>query len=149
MNLKQELYNYCLADINRRLSISEKGLQQLQESLSSETKSSAGDKHETGRAMIQLEREQLGNQLANIEAEKEIILNIDPTAKSQMVSLGSVVITSQNNYFISTSIGKIRLEDTDYYALSLGSPIGQLLSGKRVGDRFVFRGQEIEIVEIR
>ena len=148
MNLKQELYNYCLADINRRLSISEKGLQQLQESLSSETKSSAGDKHETGRAMIQLEREQLGNQLANIEAEKEIILKIDPTTQSQIVGLGSVVLTSQKNYFLSTSIGKIHLDDTDYYALSLGSPIGQLLSGKRVGDRFVFRGQEIEIIEI-
>ena len=104
MNLKQELYNYCLADVNRRMAISEKGLKQLQESLSSETKSSAGDKHETGRAMIQLEREQLGNQLANIEAEKEIFLKIEPTNQSQILGLGSVVLTSQNNYFISSSI---------------------------------------------
>ncbi|MDG4946633.1 3-oxoacyl-ACP synthase [Weeksellaceae bacterium KMM 9713] len=130
------------------MAISEKGLQQLQESLSAETKSSAGDKHETGRAMIQLEREQLGNQLANIEAEKEIILKIDPSSKSQIIGLGAVVLTSQHHYFIATSIGKIRLNNTDYYALSLGSPIGQLLSGKRAGDKFVFRNQEIEILEV-
>ena len=148
MNLKQELYKFCLSDVNRRLAICEKAMRQIQESLASETKSSAGDKHETGRAMIQLEREQMGTQLAQIEAEKEILLKINPENKHEMVRLGSLVFTSQHTYFISTSIGKISLKGKDSYALSINSPIGQLLAGKRVGHKLNFRGEEIEILEI-
>ena len=37
-----------------------------QKALQSETKSSAGDKHETGRAMLQLEMEKAGQQLSGI-----------------------------------------------------------------------------------
>ena len=66
-NIKLELYNKCLAFTQDRLNTINKTIQELQESLTSETKSSAGDKHETGRAMLQLEREKAGQQLAEIK----------------------------------------------------------------------------------
>ena len=37
-----------------------KSILELQQSLDSETKSSAGDKHETGRAMLQIDLEKAG-----------------------------------------------------------------------------------------
>lgn len=149
MTTKQRIYQQCLEAVNQRLLICEKGLANLQESLASETKSSAGDKHETGRAMIQLEREQLGGQLAKIEADKEILLKINPELKTEIVRLGSLVKTSEYTYFIAISSGKITIDGTNFYSISLDSPIGQLLAGKRVGEKFQFRGNEMEILEVK
>ena len=55
--IKEQLFTQCLAFIDNRLITIKNTMQEIQESLLSETKSSAGDKHETGRAMLQLERE--------------------------------------------------------------------------------------------
>ena len=49
--------------IESRLKTIEKAIFELQQSLDSETKSSAGDKHETGRAMLQIELEKNNNKL--------------------------------------------------------------------------------------
>ena len=73
-NTKQKLYKYCLEFIDARLQTVQNQIVEIQNSLLSETKSSSGDKHETGRAMLQLEREKAGQQLAEIQKLNEIIL---------------------------------------------------------------------------
>lgn len=148
MTIKQQIYNHCLETVNQRLLVCEQSLATIQESLASETKSSAGDKHETGRAMIQLDREQLGTQLAAIEIDKAMLLKVNPELNFESVRLGSLVKTSEHSYFIGISAGKITIDRKDYYSISLGSPIGQLLTGKGVGDKLDFRGKEIVVLEI-
>ena len=102
MNLKEQLYNVCLEIVNERQANIQSNFAGIQEAMFSETKSSAGDKHETGRAMLQIEREKLGNQLAEIQKVKEILLKIDPTIVATQGSLGSIVYTSHANYFINS-----------------------------------------------
>ncbi len=94
-NIKQELYNQCQFFIDARLQAITKTIAEIQESLTSETKSSAGDKHETGRAMLQLEREKAGHQLVEIEKQKQILQKINVEAKHQKAALGSVIKTTQ------------------------------------------------------
>ena len=65
--IKRQLYSQCVDFVEERLSNIQNQIRAIQESLTSETKSSAGDKHETGRAMLQLEREKAGQQLAEVE----------------------------------------------------------------------------------
>ena len=55
--MKKALLEFCWNYVNERSERLKKQSGELQESLGSETKSSAGDKHETGRAMVQLEQE--------------------------------------------------------------------------------------------
>ena len=148
MNLKQKILEECLKAVDKKLKTCEEGLKMIQESLASETKSTAGDKHETGRAMIQLEREQLGQQWAKIEAEKTILLKINPESKNEIAGLGSWVGTCDMNYFIATSIGKLTIDGTDCFVISPESPIGKLLAGKRKGEVFLFREKSVEILEI-
>ena len=76
MILKQNLYNQCQEFIDNRFETIQNTIKDIQKSLLSETKSSAGDKHETGRAMLQLEREKAGQQLAEIQKIKEILLKL-------------------------------------------------------------------------
>ena len=65
--LKKQVFDHCWDTVLKQ----EKSLlnrqQLLRESLESEQKSSAGDKHETGRAMVQLEQEKLGKQLHKLQ----------------------------------------------------------------------------------
>ena len=51
--IQQACLDYCDVLINR----AQKEFQFITESANNETKSSAGDKHETGRAMAQIEQE--------------------------------------------------------------------------------------------
>ncbi len=148
MNIKQELYDQCCTFVENKLIAIQKAIYEIQESLTTETKSSAGDKHETGRAMLQLEREKIGQQLAETQKLKEILSKIDSSKMSKKVSLGCVLYSSQHNYFIAISAGKLQLEGDHFYAISAHTPIAQLLLGKSVGEEVVFRNETFSIIQI-
>ena len=148
MNIKQELYSQCLNFVKSRIEAIKRNIEEIQQSLLSETKSSAGDKHETGRAMIQLEREKAGEQLREAEALKEVLFKVNPLSTTLKITLGSVVYTSDLNYFIAISTGQIRINGIAFFAISPQTPIGQKLTGKRIGDEVVFRDKTFKITKV-
>ncbi|MCK8523567.1 3-oxoacyl-ACP synthase [Aquimarina sp. D1M17] len=147
-NIKESLHQYCVTYVNERLQRIQNTIANIQESLTSETKSTAGDKHETGRAMLQLEREKAGKQLAEVQKLQQIINKIEIATSSDRIRLGSLVKTSNGNYFISISVGQIIIENVTYFAIAANTPIGTLLLGKSVGDTINFNGNEITIQKI-
>ncbi len=148
MDPKQHLYNFCNAFITERINRIEKGITALQESLRSETKSSAGDKHETGRAMVQLEREKLGTQLAEAEKQKQLLLKVPLHKNTNSIGLGSWVHTSKGNYFLAISAGETHISGTSTYCISLATPIGKMLLGSTKGDTVVINGRNIQVLEV-
>ncbi|MDO6595795.1 3-oxoacyl-ACP synthase [Oceanihabitans sp. 2_MG-2023] len=148
MKIKEQLYNQCALFVEEKLQTIKNKIQEIQESLTSETKSSAGDKHETGRAMLQLEREKIGQQLAGTQKLKEVLSKVDASKTSKTISLGSVIYTTQNNYFVAISAGELKIDNISFYAISANTPIGKLLLGKTVGDVFSFREQAIKIKKV-
>jgi hypothetical protein len=148
MNLKKELYNQCEAFVNKRLQTVEEVISSNQKALQSETKSSAGDKHETGRAMLQLEMEKAGQQLAGITKMKEILAKIDISKTTTNAHLGSIVFTDKLNYFLSISAGKLKALDKEFFAISISSPIGKLLLGKQENTSINFNKINFKILKI-
>jgi transcription elongation GreA/GreB family factor len=148
LEIKQRLFEMCHDFVEERFLNVQNQIKEIQESLTSETKSSAGDKHETGRAMLQLEREKAGHQLAEIEKLKENLSKVDAKVTSSIVGLGSVVLTSQANYFIAISAGQLEVDSQSFFAISPNTPIGLLMMGKVVGDEVVFREQNFLINSI-
>lgn len=148
MNIKEELLNLCNDYVNQRLQNVEETISSNQKALQSETKSSAGDKHETGRAMLQLEMEKAGQQLQGITLMKEILAKIDVSKTSNIAHLGSIVETNIGSYFLSISSGQLVVADKKYFAVSVSSPIGKLLLGKKENEEVVFNGKKIIIKEI-
>lgn len=149
MNLiKKELHSKCFEFTENRFQTVQNTIYEIQKALLSETKSSAGDKHETGRAMLQLEREKTGLQLAEIQKVKEAFSKIDISSASKNVCLGSVIYTNQVNYYIAVSAGELTVGNITFYAISPSTPIGQLLLSKIVGDSVKFRGKTINIEKI-
>jgi transcription elongation GreA/GreB family factor len=149
MNIKQQLYKACEDFLNKRLEVIQKTISDIQNSLQSETKSSAGDKHETGRAMLQLEREKAGHQLAEVQKLNETLHKIKLESHHQSVALGSVVYSTQSNYFIAISAGEITINNEKFYAISPSTPMAKLLLSKTVGDCIEFRDTKFTIKEIQ
>lgn len=149
MTIKEDLYKQCILAIEGRLQTVKETIADIQKALLSETKSSAGDKHETGRAMLQLEREKAGKQLAEIQKLQQVLSKINVSQQSQHVSLGSIVYTTNANYFIAISAGELSVNDEVFYAISATTPIGRLIIGKMVGDEVVFNTNTFQIKEIK
>lgn len=147
--MKKELLHYCHEYCAARLARIQGEIEKITQSLSSEAKSTAGDKHETGRAMLQLEREKLGKQLLEAERMKLVLNRISLDQKNAPIALGSLVVTDKANYYLAISAGKFNGPEGEVFCISASSPIGQLLLGKSVGDTFWFKGQASKIVNIK
>jgi transcription elongation GreA/GreB family factor len=148
MDIKIALFKECEAFVNKRLQTVQEIMSSNQKALQSETKSSAGDKHETGRAMLQLEMEKASQQLASISKMKEILGKIDFNKSSKIAHLGSIIKTNYFHYFLSISVGKLTISNEDYFAISTSSPIGKLLLGKQEKETIFFNGKRITILSI-
>ena len=119
----------------------------LNNDLSSDHKSSAGDKHETGRAMTQLEQEKLAGQLTQLQQQKETLSKIDNTIH-QKIQFGSLIIASNGTYFMSIGLGKIEVNRQDVFCISTSSPVGQLFLEKKVDDFIQFNNNKIVIKKL-
>lgn len=115
-------------------------LQEAQDAANNETKSSAGDKHETSRAMAQLETEKLTTQLSDALNLKETLSKINTKETTNQIVLGSVVFTNNRNFYVSVSLGKLEIEQEQFFAISPQSPIGKLLLTKKEKDFFSLNG---------
>ena len=146
--MKEQAYKFCEDYILNRLQRIKKNIQEIQTSLASETKSSAGDKHETGRAMLQLEREKLGQQLMEAEKTKMILEKVAIKKKNEVISVGSLFGTNKHCYFIAISAGLVEVDQQKVFCVSAQTPIAKQALGKSVGASFVINGLEQHIVWI-
>jgi hypothetical protein len=143
VEIKKKLYNVCLLFVADKHKTINTIIQSYKKALYSETKSSAGDKHETGRAMLQLEMEKSGQQLLEINLMNAVLKKIDVEKFSEVICLGSLILTNTSNYYLSISAGKIKIDSIEFFAVSTNSPIGKQLLGKKIGDKIPFNNASI------
>ena len=86
MTLKQKIYNHYLQIIHEKVHLLQQVLAGLKESGSNETKSTAGDKHETALAMLQIEQANARGQLQEALLQQASFQKINPAATSVTLS---------------------------------------------------------------
>ena len=147
-SLKQAMHAACVSALQERISEAQAGVEQAREAGTADTKSSAGDKHEVGRAMVQQELDQLDLQLGKTRTLLHELDRIQLDRVHDRVAFGSMVTTDQGTYFISIGMGGVEVAGGTCYVISLASPIGQVLNGKVVGETVVFNGRSLSIMAI-
>lgn len=147
-DIKSTLLEACKKSISDRFEKVNKTISTIVESLADASKSSAGDKHETSRAMLQIDRENAGKQLRELENIEQLLPKIDINKSTDYARLGSLVHTNQGIFFISISLGAVVIDDITYYCIALQAPIGKKLSGKKEGDQFVFISKEYKVLSV-
>ena len=127
MTLKQKIYNHYLQTINDKIAGLQKVLTDLKESGANETKSTAGDKHETALAMLQIEQANVRVQLKEAQQQQATLEKINPELSPAIIVPGSLIKTNKGYLFLSIAAGKAIIEGNTVMALSPQSPLGQQL----------------------
>src|SRR5260370_6613932 len=99
-DLKKELHNLCINYVTERIDTAMQAINATRQAANEETKSSAGDKYETGRAMTQQETDR--NQAQLNEANKLMValnqINVNTVFKT--AETASLIITNNGRFYM-------------------------------------------------
>ncbi len=145
---KQKLIQACSDYLKGKINSLNAIINEVSESSNAESKSSAGDKHETSKAMMQLEIEKLGTQLKDAELQLTEFEKINFSKNFHTIEQGSLVETNKGYFLIAGSIGKITVDDKSVFVISNKSPLAIDFSGKQQKDSLSFNGVEYIILSV-
>ena len=100
-----------------------------------DTKSSMGDKYETGREMLQQEINNLQRQLSEALSQQSLIQKLT-SGPSSKIQNGALVETDKGLFYISASVGEIIFENQKIMTVSTESPLIKAMLGKKAGNTF-------------
>lgn len=148
ITIKERLHEACLNKVEQRINDAKASMEAVQEAANEETKSSAGDKYETGRAMMQQEQDKAASQLMEALKLKKVLDQLKPGKEHHQVQAGSLAITDQGNFYISASIGQLSLEGVAYMVISPVSPLAQQMAGLQAGEELNFNGRKFKVQQV-
>ncbi|MFT6868052.1 MAG: hypothetical protein ACJA08_002901 [Cyclobacteriaceae bacterium] len=140
------LLEECKSIIQKRIETAQRELESYTAQSNEETKSSAGDKYETTRAMIHLEKEKIATQ--QNESWKLLKVLDLVKAKPDQSGLGKLIVTDQGKFFIAVSLGQVQLDKHSYFVISPVAPLGKLLTTVKVNDSIQYNRRDYKILEI-
>lgn len=146
--VKQHLQAHCLQYAEARIKTARIAMETAQAAANAEEKSSAGDKYETTRAMMQIERDKAAEQLEEGLKLKRVAESIVPHTNAKSIGLGSLVITDQVHFYIAISAGSVTHDNQSYLTVSAQAPIALSLLKLKKGETFIFNKQQLTIREI-
>ena len=146
---KNIVHNTCLEILKEKINQCDVTIANIDESALTEEKSSSGDKFETLREMLQQELDQVTVQKSNLRDQMDELKMINPRASRSEVTKGALVETNQGIFYIATALGKMKIDNTIVYAISVDSPMAQQLWEKTIGQQAVVNGREVKILSIR
>ena len=146
--LKQQLYILCGEYLANKEEVIKKLMNDAQDAANEDTKSSAGDKYETGREVMQQEVELNRTRLNELNKFKLALDMIKADQKNDTAIPGALVQTSNGSYYIAISAGQLKQNGNTYYSISIESPIGAKMRGLKAGEQFMLNGRNFVIESI-
>jgi hypothetical protein len=147
-NMKAELYQLCLSLVKKRIETAETALAQAQEASNDDTKSSAGDKFETTREMMQQDIFRNKSLMADAKQNLQLLESLNNLPVLDTIRNGALVYTNNGIFYISISVGQLVLNGQTVFAISAASPVGQLFMGKKVKADFTFNNKKFVVEKI-
>jgi hypothetical protein len=148
MSLKSKIVAGCKTIIEVKIDRITMNLSLLYEAAKNETKSTAGDKHETALAMLQIEQAQKQAELDKAKAQLNLLVLANNIEVKNYVTNGSLIQTNQGLVYIGIALGKIIIEEHPIICISNDSPLGKLLIGATLLDKLELNNKEYKIIEI-
>jgi vacuolar-type H+-ATPase subunit E/Vma4 len=148
VNIKNEILIHCKQVLNEKVHNFKDKLNELVSDAENDSKSSAGDKHETARAMMQLEQEKLITQFNEADRQLEILSSINPDEEIKSVRTGALVETNKGIIFLSIPLGRIRVKDSDIMVISAIAPLAKALMNAKKKETITFNGTDYLIKNI-
>ena len=131
---KEELITIIRQKLSEKIENFEKLIAETRAS-SNDTKSSMGDKYETGREMLQQEINNLQVQLNKILKQRDFLKTVLPKPNDK-AEKGAIVKTEKGLFFISVSLGEIKIDNQKIICISPESPLAKAMFGKKKSEIF-------------
>ena len=138
--MKQNIHSHFLQLATDKVQLLKKCLDDLKESATNETKSTAGDKYETALAMLHIEQANIGKQLEEALVQLRFFEKLNPQIITIKITNGSLVKTNRGYFYVSVALGKAMIDGVEIIALSMLSPLGNKFMGLKQGDKFELNG---------
>lgn len=148
MKLKERVHSESIKILEAKILNLKTEIDAIQESAISDTKSSMGDKYETGREVMMQERNRLGSQYDLYVKQLAILKNLDPSKSNASVAKGSLVKTDKGVFYLSVPLGNIKLENMSIFVISEGAPIAKAMIGAQTKTSLTFNNQKYTILDI-
>lgn len=145
---REEIFEEINTQLRQEISESQEYLEGLLVSRNNDTKSSAGDKYETGRAMMQQEIDRAEDRIQQLRKQRNEIERLQKVEQNRSCQPGAIVQLENELFLLGPAVGKLKLNGVILFSISMASPLGQLLSGKEEGDFVQFRGKANEIHKV-
>lgn len=145
-SLKQAVHAAFVNVLRGRIAQAEEGMEQAREASTADTKSSAGDKHETARAMAQQELEKQASALHNLREMEDSLARIDPTHRCTQIQPGALVATDTALFYVCVAMGKLDVDGQAVLAISMQAPLLAVLKTLRVGEAGSLNGRTHRLV---
>ncbi|HZH86854.1 MAG TPA: 3-oxoacyl-ACP synthase [Brumimicrobium sp.] len=146
--MKKQVVKAIEKELEERLNMATQTYNDALESRNNDTKSSAGDKYETSRAMMQQEMDNAEISIHQVKVFQNELNRLPLKEDSESVISGSLVETNTGIYFLGLSLGKIVVNNHVVYAISTASPLGKLLLNRKVGDFIDLNNAQQKILKI-
>lgn len=147
--MREIILKHLMGHVDKDLEEAKARMASLKESLGAESKSSAGDKHETGRAMIHLEQERVQDTVGRLEHMRGVLVQRATQGKAiQRVSPGALVETTGPWVLVGIPMGKVQLPDALVLCVGAEAPLAQKWHGAQPGDQVVLGSQQLTIQAI-
>jgi hypothetical protein len=146
--MKNQIIQHYNQHLNDRINSLREMIVDLTEDSKNDAKGSAGDKHETGLAMMHLEQEKLNKKLLELLETQNKFLKIDYSIVSKQVILGSLIESNGTYFLMAVALPKIEVEGKVVFGMSPQSPLGELFMGRKINDTIAFNGKNYSITSI-
>ncbi|PZX56722.1 hypothetical protein [Algoriphagus chordae] len=147
---KEKIYQTAIAQVKEKINLLKAERKAINDGILEDTKSSAGDKFETGRETMSRDLMTVENQLKQANFEFDELCRFQAIKEpSATVQEGSLVQVGTDSYLISISLGQLIVDGQKLFMLSKNSPLGEILVGHKKSDQIEFRGRSILITDLK
>lgn len=146
IDLKEKLLKKCIEQ-------QQKVIRQLEQEINEAQKQANDygqpkDRYDAFRTKLMRQIELFAKQLDKAKIVFNTLHKIPLEKEINTVEFGAIVITNNQNLFISAGLGKIEIDGKEFYAVSAQVPIFEALRGKQKGEEVVFNGTSLLIKEV-
>jgi transcription elongation GreA/GreB family factor len=146
-DLKLQLLKECRKIVKEQVANAKNAMDEAQES-ANEHQGAIEDKFESFREACQIQRDMFAKQLEEALSRQALLNRVVATKINKDIMLGSIVRTDSHNYFVSVSLGELKLKEEDFFVISAMSPVFKAMVNRQVGDSFEFLGKKVQILDI-
>jgi hypothetical protein len=146
---KEKIYETAITQVKEKINLLKAERKAINDGILEDTKSSAGDKFETGRETMSQDIMTVEKQLKQAMFEFDELCRLQAIKEaSPTIQEGSLVKVGSDTYLISISLGQLTVDGQKLFMLSQSSPLGEILVGHKKNDQVEFRGKTILIEEL-